>query len=192
METLYFGQTTTLRTPVNTTLDVTEFTLIQQSNGEWKTNTYAPLAVELPALPAGTVIIAELEHEFDNENPANPSAPYKYAGAQTEHFYMWAMHSTAVLLGTRTNLGARGAVLPSQSGTKYVVTPKETNWDWLIHHSPVSRSGRIRLASDIPAGMCVYDRVYFKSGSAYTDPNRTNKIQINAGPYPRLTVHAIG
>lgn len=192
METLYFGQTTKLRTPINPTLNVTEFTLMQQPNGEWATGTYATLALQLPALPEETILRAELEHEFDNENPANPNAPYRYAGVQTEHFYMWAMHSTCVVLGSGANIGSSGAPVPSQSGTKYIITPKETNWDWLIHHSPVSRTGTIKLATEIPAGMYVYDRVYFKSGGSYTDPTRANQMQINAGSYPRLTVHAIG
>lgn len=140
----------------------------------WRTATLATLAVGPIALQAGDIIDARLDHEFDSEAPG--AGYWTINGQQSEHWTRWTMASTAVRVGP--------AVDPNAGA--YVIQPKETNWDWYIHHLAISRSGLYKVPAAIPAAY-IYDRVYFKSGMSYTNPAYRD-VQINGAPYPLLQV----
>lgn len=177
-----------------------DWTMFTQADGSIKSNTYAALAVgPFPALQAGDIVSAELSHELDNTNPGDDLYKFNPAGGGPwpdgdparwlQGRYGWAMASTRVYLGSPANLGERGAILPSQSGAKYVLLPQETNWDWNVHHLGISRTGSIRLTAAIPWGWYMYDMLYFKAG-AYWKEGAT-KIHLNTTPYCRLTAQIV-
>lgn len=166
-------QSSTLRCPDWLTL---ERDPVSGTQTGWATPIVNALAVGPIDLYAGDVIQAHLHHELDNENDG--AGFWTINGVKSEHWFLWAMASTAVRVGQAVNPNA-GA---------YVVPPQETNWDWLIHHLGVSRSDLYVVPADMP-GAYVYDRVYFKSGMAYTRPEaQYRRIQINRAPYARLSV----
>lgn len=66
--------------------------------------------------------------------------------------------------------------------------PQEFNWDWYVHHGPVSRASLYTATADC-LGCFLFDRVYFISGAAYTrvdGPVTNRQVQVNPGPYSEL------
>lgn len=178
MESIYFKKTVDLRNAAPRSVWNLGLVPDPAAPGDWRTGMYATLACTgLPALLKGDIVEANLEHEFDTENEDT-------GGASTVHFYAWAMASTRVLIGTSAQLGQPNTPILGQGF--YVIPPKETNWDWLIHHLGISRFGKWQADKDYPAGMCVYDAVYFKASGAYWPA--WAPVQINAYPYAGLTV----
>jgi hypothetical protein len=167
-----FAETSTLRVPQWHTLerDPADTALPQTA---WRTATLATLVVGPIMLRAGDVIDVRLQHEFDTEAPG--AGFWTINGVQSEHWTRWTMASTQVRIGASVQTSGGIVVIPAQ----------EQNWDWLIHHLGVNRSGYHLVRS---ACLCyVYDRVYFKSGMSYTDPAH-RLVQVNGGQYPRLQV----
>jgi hypothetical protein len=178
----------------------------------WRTDTLTPLQVGPVDLEAGDILDVRLEHEFDAEMPGAgawtvPTACEAVAqrartrrerrrarrvlrlkrlgvstatatcNVQSEHWFLWIMSSTSA------RLRCNGVVVATD-----VLHTKETNWDWLTHHLPVMRSGHYVVQQDL-SNCYVQDRVYFKSGMSYTRPEPENRrVQINGGPYPRLSL----
>lgn len=159
--------------------------LFQRADGDYRSNTYATLAVGPFDFQVGDVIDSRLFHEFDSEAPG--AGAWTVNGVQSEHWFRWTMASTAVYLGTSAQMGCAGC---SWVGGTPIMPAQEFNWDWLVHHGPVSRASYYRVAAAC-TGCYVYDRVYFLSGKAYTLPDgpaSNRQVQLNSGQYAELQV----
>lgn len=174
MATKFIGRSATLRTAET-------WPLYQQPNGDWRSTVLAPVALGIGNVAVGDIIDVRMDHEFSTAIPG--AGAYIVNGQQSEHWYCWVMASTSVYLGTRAQLGGWG--VPFGGGGSVIVPPQETNWDNLIHHLGVSRSGLWEVTSPI-TDACVWTRVYFVSGASYTPPSG-GSVTVHSAPYVLLT-----
>lgn len=149
---------------------------VTQPQTSWRTDKLATLAVGPFNLKAGDVLDIRLHHEFDNE--MDGAGYWTIDGVKSEHWSLWTMEATSVLVGSSIGSSAGAVAVPQQ----------EENWDWFVHHKAVNRSGFYEVPADCTS-CYVYDRVYFVSGMSYTRPEvEFRQVQINPAPYAKLSV----